>query len=362
MTAVMRHAMRSGKQSCIAVMRAAGSEGISMKALVLERYGKKRPLAPADVPAPQLRDDEVLVEVHAAGLNQLDSKIRDGEFKLILPYRLPLALGHDVAGVVHEVGARVTLFRPGDEVYARADDFRIGTFAEFVPIKEKSLALKPKTLTMEEAASIPLVGLTAWQALVEKAKLKRGQKVFIQAGSGGVGTFAIQLAKHLGATVATTTSAANTALVKSLGADVAVDYKTQDFADVLRDCDVVLNSQDGKTLEKSLRVLRRGGTVVSISGPPDPDFGRQIGAAGFVRLVMRVLSSGIRRKARALGVRYSFLFMKANGQQLREITGLIEAGAIRPVIDRVFPFVSTNDALAYLESGRAKGKVVIRIK
>lgn len=271
-------------------------------------------------------------------------------------------LGHDVAGVVAKVGPRVRQFKPGDEVYARADDLRIGTFAEFVAVKEASLAPKPQGLTMEEAASIPLVALTVWQALVEKAGLKKGQKVFIQAGSGGVGTLAIQLAKHLGATVATTTSAANAALVKSLGADVVIDYRTQDFEDVLRDYDVVLNSQDGKTLEKSLRVLKRGGKLISISGPPDPAFAKQSGAPGFVKLVMRLLSSGIRRRAGNRGVDYSFLFMRANGTQLREITRLIEAGAIRPVMDRVFPFESTNEALAYVEAGRAKGKVVVKLK
>jgi len=333
-----------------------------MKAFVLERYGKHRALQAAEVPTPQLREDEVLVQVHAAGMNLLDCKLRNGEFKLILPYRLPLVLGHDVAGVVVEVGPRVRQFKVGDEVYARTDDFRIGTLAEFVPVKEASLAPKPKGLGMEEAASIPLVGLTAWQALVDKAGLKAGQKVFIQAGSGGVGTFAIQLAKHLGATVATTTSTGNVAMVKSLGADIVVDYRKQDFEEVLRDYDVVLNSQDGKTLEKSLRILKRGGKLVSISGPPDPQFGRQVAAPGFVKLVMRLLSSGVRRKAQQLGVGYSFLFMKASGSQLREITRLIEAGAIRPVIDRVFPFSSTNEALAYVEAGRAKGKVVVRLK
>jgi alcohol dehydrogenase len=332
-----------------------------VKAFVLDRYGKKRALRLADMPSPELRDDEILVQVHAAGVNLLDSKIRDGEFKIILPYRLPLILGHDVAGVVVKVGPRVRQFKQGDEVYARPDDFRIGTFAEFVAVKEDSLALKPKGLTMEEAASIPLVALTAWQALVEKGKLKKGQKVFIQAGSGGVGTFAIQLAKHLGATVATTTSTSNVAFVKSLGADVVIDYKTQDFEDVLRDHDLVLNSQDGKTLEKSLRILKGGGKLISISGPPDPDFGKEIGASGFVRLVMRLLSSGTRREATRLGVSFSFLFMKANGSQLREITQLIEDGAIRPVIDRVFPFESTNDAMAYVEAGRAKGKVVVKV-
>ena len=208
------------------------------------------------------------------------------------------------------MGPRVRQFKPGDEVYARVDDFRIGTFAQFVPVKEASLALKPTGLTMEEAASIPLVGLTAWQALIAKAGLKKGQKVFIQAGSGGVGTFAIQLAKYLGATVATTTSRANVAFVKSLGADVVIDYKTQDFEDVLRDYDVVLNSQDGKTLEKSLRVLKSGGKLISISGPPDPEFGEERGAPGFVKLVMRLLSSGVRRRAH--GKAFAPL-LKANG-------------------------------------------------
>ncbi|WP_228895359.1 NADP-dependent oxidoreductase [Acidovorax sp. Leaf73] len=333
-----------------------------MKAFVIDRYSKKGDLRLAELSTPELRDDEVLVQVHAAGVNLLDSKIRSGEFKLILPYKLPLVLGHDVAGVVTQVGPRVRQFKVGDEVYARPDDFRIGTFAEFVPVKEASLALKPKNITMEEAASLPLVALTAWQALVEKAQIKKGQKVFIQAGSGGVGTFAIQLAKHLGATVATTTSTANAALVKALGADVAVDYKTQDFEDVLRDYDVVLNSQDGKTLEKSLRVLKGGGELISISGPPDPDFASAIRASWFVKLVVRLLSAGVRRRALARRVGYSFLFMRANGSQLREITRLVEAGVIRPVVDRVFSFESTNDALAYVESGRAKGKVVIKVR
>lgn len=333
-----------------------------MRAFVLERYGKHRTLKLSDVPMPTLCDDEVMVEVHAAGVNQLDAKIRSGEFKLILPYRLPVVLGHDVAGVVIRTGPLVRGFKVGDAVYARVDDLRIGTFAEFVPVKASSLALKPRGLTMEEAASIPLVGLTAWQAFVEKAPLKPGQKVFIQAGSGGVGTFAIQLAKHLGASVATTTSAVNVALVKDLGADVVVDYKSQDFEKVLRNYDVVLNSQDGATLNKSLRVLRDGGQLISISGPPDPEFGKAIAAPGFVQLVMRMLSSGVRRRARARGLGYSFLFMKANGAQLREITRLIESGVIRPVVDKVFPFESTNEALAYVEAGRAKGKVVVKLK
>lgn len=332
-----------------------------MKAFLLDGYGKQRALRLAEVPDPVLRDDEVLVQVHAAGVNLLDAKIRSGEFKLILPYRMPLVLGHDVAGVVVKVGPQVRQFKPGDEVYARPDDFRIGGFAAFIAVRESSLALKPRRLSMEEAASIPLVGLTAWQALVEKARLKKGQKVFIQAGSGGVGSFAIQLAKHLGATVATTTSTANVEWVKRLGADVVIDYKKQDFEAVLRDYDVVLHSQDGKALEQSMRVLKPGGQVVSISGPPDPAFSQQINAPWFLKLVMRLLSSGVRRRAKARGIGFSFLFMRADGQQLNEITRLIDAGTIHPVVDRVFEFEATNEALAYVEAGRAKGKVVVRL-
>jgi len=333
-----------------------------VKAFIVDRYGSKDGLRAGEMPEPELREDEVMVQVHAAGVNPLDAKIRNGEFKLILPYRPPFVLGHDVAGVVVRVGPRVRRFKPGDQVYARADDFRIGAFAEYIGVKEDSLAIKPRELSMEEAASIPMVGLTAWQALTEKADLQKGQKVFIQAGSGGVGTFAIQLAKHLGATVATTTSTANVELVKSLGADVVIDYKKDTFESLLRDYDVVLNSQDGKTLDKSLRVLKGGGKLISISGPPDPEFGQEIRSPWFVRLVMRLLSFGIRRKARRRNVTYSFLFMKASGRQLREITRLIESGVIRPVVDRVFPFESTNEAIAYVEKGRARGKVVVRVR
>ncbi|WP_329361058.1 NADP-dependent oxidoreductase [Streptomyces sp. NBC_01483] len=334
-----------------------------MRAFTVNRYGKTgNDLQAADVPRPAMGEHDVLVEVHAAGVNVLDAKIRDGEFKLILPYRLPLILGNDVAGVVVRVGARVRKFKPGDEVYARPDKGRIGTFAEFIAIHEHDLAAKPKHLTMTEAASVPLVGLTAWQALIEIAGLKKGQKVFIHAGSGGVGTFAIQLAKHLGATVATTTSAGNIDLVTSLGADVVIDYRQDDFETVLHDYDVVVNSLDDATLMKSLRVLKPGGKLISISGPPDPSFAREIGKPWILRPVMRVLSHRIRKAAKRRGISYSFLFMRASGDQLREITSLIDSGIIRPVMDRVFPFESTNEAMAYVEKGRTKGKVVIKVK
>ena len=333
-----------------------------MKAFIINKYDKKGVLALTDVPAPLVKDTDVLVDIHAAGLNLLDAKIKSGEFKLILPYKFPLILGHDVAGVVTQVGKKVKKFKVGDQVFARPADGRIGTLAELIAIDENEVALKPKNLTMEEAASIPLVALTAWQVLVERAQLRKGQKVFIQAGSGGVGTIAIQLAKHLGATVATTAGAASFDLLKKSGADVLIDYKTQDFEAMLSGYDVVLNSQDTKTLEKSLNVLKPGGKAISISGPPTPDLAQQTGAPWYVKIVLSLLSGSIRRKAKKRHVDYSFLFMRADGQQLAQLAKLIEAGTIKPVVDKVFSFEQTNEALAYVESGRAKGKVVISVK
>jgi NADPH:quinone reductase-like Zn-dependent oxidoreductase len=332
-----------------------------MKAFVVDRYGKDSARF-GEMPEPGLRDDDVLVQVHAAGVNPLDSKIRDGKFKLLLSYRLPLILGNEVAGVVVRVGSKVRRFKAGDEVYARPDKDRIGTFAELIAMNEAVVALKPKELNMEEAASIPLVALTAWQALIERAKLKSGQKVLIHAGSGGVGTIAIQLAKYLGAVVATTTSTANVDLVKSLGADVVIDYKKDSFDKVLRDYDVVLNSLDAETLRKSLSVLKPNGKLISISGPPDPDFAKEMGLNWGLKQATRLLSHRIRTAAGLRQVNYSFLFMKASGDQLREISALVDSGAIRPVVDRVYPFGSIGEAMAYVEKGRAKGKVVVKLR
>ena len=207
-----------------------------------------------------------------------------------------------------------------------------------------------------------MVGLTAWQALVERARVQRGQKVFIQAGSGGVGAFAIQLAKHLGAIVAATTSTANVELVESLGADIVIDYRKQDFEDILEKYDVVLHSLDSKTLQKSLRVLRPDGRLISISGRPDPNFAGEVDAPWLVKPVVRAASWATRRRARQLGVDYSFPFMRADGGQLTEITSLVDAGIVRPVVDRTFPLSSTRDALDYVETGRAKGKVVLTMR
>lgn len=332
-----------------------------MKAFFIDRYGKQNGMI-GEVPDPVVGVHDVLVQVHATSVNPLDSKIRTGEFKLILPYTFPLVLGNDLAGVVVCTGSAVKRFKPGDEVYARPPEARIGTFAELIAVDENALALKPSNLDMAEAAAIPLAALTAWQVLVETAQLKKGQKVLIHAGSGGVGTLAIQLAKHLGAFVATTTSTANVQWVKALGADVVIDYKQQDFAKELRDFDVVLNSLGADVLEKSIKVLKPGGQLISLSGPPTAQFAQEQGLSWVLGQVMRLLSSGIRRKARRHGVSYAFLFMLANGIQLQKITSLIEAGGIKPVIDRSFPFASTAEALRYVEQGRSKGKVTITIK
>lgn len=333
-----------------------------MKAFSINKYSKNAGLELSEVPVPTVKDTQVLIEIHATGLNLLDSKIKSGAFKMILPYKLPLIMGHDLAGVVIQTGKNVKKFKVGDQVYARPADFSIGTFAEYLAVSENDVALKPHNLSMEEAASIPLVALTAWQALVQIGNVQKDQKVFIQAGSGGVGTIAIQLAKHLGATVATTASEKSFSTLKGLGADNLIDYKKQDFENILTEYDLVLNSQDTEILTKSLNVVKPGGKVISISGPPTPDFAVKAGFPWYIKMILSLISFQIRRRAKKLGVHYSFLFMRANGSQLTEITKLIESGVIKPVIDKVFPFEQTNEAMDYVETGRAKGKVVVKIK
>jgi NADPH:quinone reductase-like Zn-dependent oxidoreductase len=331
-----------------------------MKAFVVERYGKDG-LRAADVPEPEVGDGDVLVQVSAAGINPLDTMVRNGEFKRLLKYQTPFVLGHDVAGVVTRVGSAVRDFQVGDEVYARPRDLRIGTFAEYIAIDQDDVAPKPDSLTLHEAAAVPLVSLAAWQALVDRAHVQPGQKVLVHAGSGGLGSTVIQLAKHLGASVATTASGENAELVRSLGADVVVDYKKEEFADVLSGYDVVLDSLGGENLEKSLTVLKPGGQAIGVTGPPDPGFAKQLGAPKFMGVVMALLSRKIRKQARKLGVNYSFLFMQPNGGQLHELACLYDAGHLRPLIDRTFPFEQTVEALAYVEQGRANGKVVITL-
>jgi NADPH:quinone reductase-like Zn-dependent oxidoreductase len=328
-----------------------------MRAFVISKY--KGPLQEADVPEPVVGEHDVLVQVQAAGLNVLDEKIRSGAFKSFLRYELPQVMGNDVAGSVIGVGAKVRGFALGDQVYARPDKDRIGTFAERIAVAEADLALKPATVTLEEAASLPLVALTAWQALVEKGNVRPGQRVLIHAGAGGVGTVAIQLAKHLGATVATTVSAGNVDFVRKLGADSVIDYRNQDFEQLLDGYDLALDSLGGKNLEKSLRVLRPGGKAIGIAEPPDPAFAREAGMNPVLRLAIAALSSKIRRQAKKLGVTYEFLFMRASGDQLRQITALVDSGVLRPVVGRVFDFDQTVEAVQSIGKGGIRGKAVI---
>lgn len=326
-----------------------------MKAFAITQY--RHPLRQIDAAEPSVGEQDVLVAVNAAGLNPLDEGIRQGSFKQILPYRFPLILGNEVAGTVISVGVAVTRVAPGDEVYARPRTSRIGTFAERIAIHEDDVALRPTTISMVEAGSLPLVALTAWQALVELAAVQAGQKVLVHGGAGGFGSIAIQLAKHLGAEVASTASAANHDFVRELGADTVIDYRTDDFAR-LRGYDLVIDTVGGANLEKSLTVLKPGGLAIGLAGPPDLPFAREIGLSPLLRPVIALLSVGIRRKAKALGVNYRFLFMRASGSQLQKLAELVDAGAIRPVVGSVVPFDEIPAALAALHHGGRRGKVV----
>ncbi|UOY92276.1 NADP-dependent oxidoreductase [Ectobacillus sp. JY-23] len=332
-----------------------------MKAMIIETYGKV-PLRLADMPLPEIGEHDVLAEIHAASINPIDFKIRDGKVKLLLQYKMPLILGNDFSGVITKVGTKVTRFQVGDEIYGRPRKSRIGTFAEYIAVHEEDIAHKPKNTSFEEAASIPLVGLTSYQALHDVMHLQKGQKVLIQAGAGGVGTFAIQLAKYMGAVVATTTSEAGTALVTSLGADTIINYKTERFEEVLQDYDAVFDTIGGKTLEQAFQVVKPGGKIVSVSGVPNARFADEYGAGFFKKQLFTLVSRKLTALEKQHHAEYTFLFMKPSGEQLRIIANLIEAGHIKPVIDKVFSLEDAQQAMTYSETGRAKGKIIIKIK
>lgn len=332
-----------------------------MKAAYIERYGNNDLVKLGFVPQPQLGPHDLLVRVRAASVNPVDLAIRSGRLKPILHYKLPLILGSDLSGEVVGVGSAVTRFKVGDEVFARLDKDRIGSFAEYALVTEQVAALKPANLTHVEAASIPLVGLTAWQALTDIGHVTKGQKVLIQAGSGGVGSIAIQLARELGAEVATTVSKRNEALARELGAQTVIDYRTQQFDDVLSDMDFVLDTQGGDVLERSFKVLRRGGTLVTINGAPTPEAVRDYKVAWPVRLALSAAHLKHDHLARRYSVKFAYLFMRPDGQQLELLGDMLQRGSIRPVIDRVFSLNEVREALAYSATGRATGKVVIEV-
>ncbi|AAU17042.1 NADP-dependent oxidoreductase [Bacillus cereus] len=332
-----------------------------MKAMIIDKYGKV-PMRMAEVPIPEINEHEVLAEIYAASINPIDFKIRDGKVKMLLKYEMPLILGNDFAGVIIKVGSKVTRFKVGDEIYARPRKNKIGTFAEYIAIHEDDIALKPKNLSFEEAASIPLVGLTSYQALHDIMQLQKDQKILIHAGSGGVGTFAIQLAKIMGATVTTTASEAGSDLVKSLGADQIINYKTEKFEEILKDYDAVFDTIGGTTLEKSFDIIKSGGSIVSVSGMPNARFGKEFGSGFFKTFLFSLASKKLTALEKKHNAQYSFLFMKPSGDQLRIIANYIEAGKIKPVIDRVFPFEDAQKAMEYSEAGRAKGKIIVKMK
>lgn len=332
-----------------------------MKAWAQHAYGDGSKLSLVELPEPEVGPYDVLIALRAASLNPVDFKIREGKLRFVLPYRFPLVLGNDGAGVVTRVGEQVTRFRAGDEVYTRVPKLRIGTLAEFIAVQEDAVALKPSTASFEEAAGIPLAGLTAWQALLERGAIGPPSRVFIPAGSGGVGSLAVQIAKHVGAYVATTTSGRNVDFVKSLGADLVLDYTREDFAQELSNYDFVFDTMGGEIQRKALSILQPGGRLVSIVGPPTWRFAREMHLGFTTSAVSGLLGLPAQLRARAHGARYEFLFMRPDGAQLTELARLIDQKEIRPIVDRVFDFTEVREAFAYLETGRARGKVIVRM-
>ncbi|MBL8572017.1 MAG: NADP-dependent oxidoreductase [Phreatobacter sp.] len=333
-----------------------------MRAFVLTAYGGPEAAEIRDVERPRPAATEVLVRVHAAGLNPVDFKTRDGKLKVVQRYPLPAVMGNELAGVVESCGDRVTGFAVGDRVFARMAKSSMGAFAEYAIVPENLLARMPPSLDFDSAAGVPLAGLTALQALRDELALKPGSRVFIPGGAGGVGTFAIQIAKWLGAEVTTTASPRGRALVERLGADIVIDYTTQRFVDHVRGMDGVFDLLGGETLMQSFRVVKPGGKVVSVAGMPEPETARKdLGRGAALAALFWIASYGIRAEARRHGATYRYLFMHPSGPELEELAQLITHGKLTPIIDRVFPFDEIRQAFEYLEAGRAKGEVVVRM-
>lgn len=332
-----------------------------MKAMGISRYHQKQ-LEEFALPIPAIGPDEVLVKVHAASVNPVDFKIRDGVLKLLVRYRMPLVLGFDFAGTVEKVGSQVTRFKPGDAVYGLPRRTMIGTFAQYFAVKAADIAPKPTNLTFEQAASIPLVGLTTYQAFTELMGLEAGENILIQAGAGGIGTFAIQLAKVMGAYVATTASERGEALVARLGADRVIDYRKTDFWKVLHDYDCLYDVFGGKSLEEGFKIMRRGGRIVSLNGTPNARFGKAQHLGFLKTTALRVMSLPLAVREKRYDVTYNMIFVRPDSRQLAILAELYESERIVPVVDKVFPLAEAQAALDYSQSGRAKGKIVLKVE
>jgi alcohol dehydrogenase len=333
-----------------------------MRAFVLDGYGAiVDHVHLAELADPVPGPDEVGIEIHAASLNPIDFKIVRGDLKRVSKYRLPRPFGFDASGVVTSVGARVTRFKPGDAVYARASRETIGTFAEKIALPQEFVALKPVAVSHAQAAALPLVGLTTLQGF-SRVKARAGQRILIHAGAGGIGTFAVQYARHLGLEVTTTTSSKNVDFVKSLGADRVIAYDRENYLEAGGGYDIVYDTLGAAFTVDAFKVVKRGGAVISLSGPPDRDFARREGAGWLVGVAIWLMSRKVYAASAEAGAAYCWFFTEPNGEQLREIAGLVDRGAIKPVIDREFAFEQLPDALTYLEAGRARGKVVLRVK
>jgi len=331
-----------------------------MRAYVLERYGGPQGSRLMEVPAPMPGPRDILVKVRAAGLNPVDFKFRQGKLRAILRPRLPFVLGNEFAGEVIAVGGDVKRFGVGDRVFARVAKHRAGGFAEQACVDEDHAAHMPRDLDFAAAAAVPLAGLTALQALRDELDVKPGQKVFISGGAGGVGTFAIQIAKWLGAHVTTTASPRGEALVCSLGCDEVIDYTAQDISKAGRRFDAGFDLIGGNTLEQMFEIMKPGTKIVSVAALPEPQTAiKDLGGRRTLSAIFWIISYGIRYRARRAGIGYRYLFMHPSGADLVQLAGLIEQGKLKVIVDKTYPFANISDALAYVENGRTKGKVVV---
>ncbi len=328
---------------------------MTMKSLQLLEYGELNEcLAFNEIDKPIVRSQNVLIEVKAAAINPIDKSIIAGNLRALLPIPLPATLGYDVSGVVVEKGADAAGFEIGDLVYARVPQEQMGTLAEFVAVAAEAVSKKPANISFEEAAGLPLVGLTALQSL-NHVGIKEHDKILIHAGSGGVGSFAIQYAKSKGAYVYTTTSAANVAWVKELGADRVIDYTHEDYKAIVSDVDCVFDTLGKHFTLDAFDVIKAGGKIVSVAGPLDERSAQMFGMSDY-RLPVDFVTRCAEKKAT-----YAFIFMHPNGAHLNEITELVEGGSIRPIVDHVYPFSKAIDAFVHLASGRAKGKIIVQM-